>query len=131
MYVQPNKYQPGFNGRIHCVNCIKSQNSKIKSCQGAAKNQVIDLPSNIWKKLNEMVAEEPYDIFIHPNLHNEEFFNVDAGVDFSNVIKGIQGKVKVKYDALDALPLAIKDAIKSFEDSLCGIKTGTAKKEPM
>ena len=118
MKVQPITYQPNFNGKVRCMNCIGIKDGFIKTPEKAQKNRVLDLPSKTWSRLDEMVKNEPFDIFIHPNLNNEAFFNVDAGESFADVLKGIQGKVKVRYDALGALPLAIKDAIRNFEESI-------------
>ena len=122
MYTQPITYQPSFNGKIYCMNCIGIKDGFIKLPQKATKNRVLDLPSKTWDRLNRMIEEKPYDIFIHPNANNEEFFNVDAGKSFKNVLEGIQGRVKVRYNALEALPLAIEDAVKNFEEHLDGLK---------
>ena len=95
----------------------------MKIPENATKNRVFNLPTATWERLNEMVEKKPYDIFIHPNTKNEEFFNIDAGKSFKNVLEGIQGRVKVKYDTLEALPLAIEDAIRIFEEHLDGLKS--------
>ena len=81
------------------------------------KYAYLKIPDNLLIKMKDMVKEKPYDIFISKNKNNPEFVNIDAGYSFENVKKGQQGKIKVRRDTLEALPIAIKDAIECFEDS--------------
>ena len=118
MQTQPITSQLNFNGNIRCVNCTAIKDGVIKKSENTINNKIIDLPSSTWDRMKKMIEKEPFDIFIHPNPKNEEFFNVDAAMSFDEVLKGIQGKVKVKFDALGALPLAIQDAIRNFEANI-------------
>ena len=118
MKIQPIAYQPNFSGKVRCMDCIGVYKELTITPKKIKNNKIVDLPATTWERLNKMVENEPFDVFIHPNKKNEEFFNVDAGKSFDDVLKGIQGKVKVRYDALEALPLAIKDAVRNFEENI-------------
>ena len=121
MHVQPVTNQIASQGKIRGVGVMLLKDSHWDVPAGMDKSLCIEIPDNMLNKMRAMIKDKPYDVFISQNK-NSEFLNVDANSSFENVKKGIQGKVKVNRNALEAFPQAIQDAIDIFEEHLAALK---------
>ena len=122
MQIQPVNYQPNFNGKLVGKGIMLLKDSHWDVPAGMDKNICLEIPDNLINKLRLMVKEKPYDVFISPNKSNSEYLNVDANTSFEEVEKGIQGRIKVSKNVLEALPNAVQDAMDLFEEHLYDLK---------
>jgi len=109
-------------GKLKGVGVMLLKDSHWVVPNGMDKNLCLELPDNLLNKMRQMVKDKSYDVFVSPNKQNPEFLNIDAGDSFESVQKGLQGRIKVNRNAIEAFPQAIQDAMDIFEEHLAGVK---------
>lgn len=117
MRIDSINYQPNCKGKLMGKGVLLLKDSHWDVPEGLDARTCLEIPDNLLNKIREMVKEKPYDVFVSPSKSNKDFLNIDANDSFEKVQNGIQGRVKVNRNALEALPQAVQEAMDIFEES--------------
>ena len=111
MQIQPLN-QPNFKGNVYFIS--NYSNRALPALQTAFEKEM--------PKLNKMIQNKNYNLYITQNKNNMNFFNIDANTSIEEVRKTPQGRVKIFKDAISAATEAAQDAIDLFEEHLACLK---------
>ena len=104
--------QPNFRGNVYILN--RSGKKASQAVQSAFEKE---LP-----KLENLMQDKKYNLYISPNKNNNALYNIDANTSFNKVKEAPQGRVKIFKNAIDAVTEAAEDAINIFEEHLAYLK---------
>ena len=103
-----------FNGRIVFIDNVNVV-GKIEKLS----ETIAPIINRDYSKIDDMIADKPYDLFISRPKNLQEFYQVDANTKFENVLsedKSIKGKSSMVYEnRKDRFPTAAIEAMHSFE----------------
>jgi hypothetical protein len=111
MQIQPVN-QPNFRGSVYFLS--NHGDRALPALRSVFEKEV--------PKLEKIMQDKNYNLYITQNKSNMNLYNVDANTSIENVRKFPEGRVKIFKDAAEAVMDAAQDAINIFEEHLAYLK---------